>query len=248
MEQSLTFLNACAYIVIVFKHKKMTERLATPPRESAPSVDPEAATEIDSVESNLDQETVDLFTEARERVARLLEELGPPPDEAPTRELPAASDIDKTVEPPSDETPPLSQDEIYNTYANNIAYTAEKEKLIDPRSRLRKIGDGALRLNERLGRSYPAKLLARWGIVPPIGTRHTQKGFNFSAWMARKYVKAQEARKSREERIRTGFLSPEDKARLSAMDETTPEKIAQDKAYDTYQENLKATAKRDKEE
>lgn len=232
----------------------MAERL-TPTQEQPSTVDPETIAEIDSVENNLDQDTIDRLTEARERVARLMEELGPNPIDAPTeapvdgaattRELPTATTEHLTN--PVDEDP-LSQDEVYDTYANNIFYTAEKERLIDPRSRLRKIGDSVLRLQERIGKSTPAKLLARWGIIPPIGTRHTQRGLNFSAMIARRYVKAQEARESREARISAGFLSAEDQAYLDSIDETTPEKIAQDAAYDTYQDNINATAERERQE
>ena len=142
-----------------------------------------------------------------------------------------------------------AQDEAFASYENNIAYTAEKEKLIDPRSRLRKLGDAALGKMESLGQGKFGQLLESWGIIPLRGTWHNQKGWNFSAWVARKYVKAQEARQSRNERITAGFLSPEAQAQLNEMDETvSPEKMEQDEAYETYEENIEATAKRESEE
>jgi hypothetical protein len=244
----LTFLIACAYIGITFKKQKMAERLATPsPRtheslDHTPEVDPALVQQIDSIENNMNRPispAAEKLQAATDRVRGFLERRAI--NKAHTEALWENRLHDRA-----------SQDAAYDTYANNIAYTAEKEKLIDPRSRLRKIGDSVLRLQERIGKSTPAKLLARWGIIPPIGTRHKQRGLNFSAMIARRYVKAQTARKNREARISAGFLSVEDQARLNAMDETqpvpSPEKRAQDAAYETYQENLDATANRERQE
>ena len=220
----------------------MTERLAQRPGaheslDHTPDVDPELVRQINSIEVTDDRQSfvAEKLQAVTGRVRAFLERraLNKAHGEA------LKEDTQRQVE---------AQNAAYDTYANNIAYTSEKERLIDPRSRLRKIGDWALRTNEKLGKSGPAKWMARVGLIPPIGTRHNQRGFNFSAWAARKYVKAQEARKSREKRISAGFLSPEDQAYLNSIDETTPEKIAQDEAYQTYQENLDATVKKELQE
>lgn len=224
----------------------MAERLATPRTHESldhtPDVDPALVHEIDSIETGMDRPispAAEKLQAATDRVRNFLERRAINKAHGAALE----EDAQRTRE---------SQDAAYDTYANNIAYTAEKEKLIDPRSRLRKIGDGVLRILEREGKSTPAILLARWGIIPPVGTRHKQRGLNFSAMIARRYVKAQEGRKNREQRISAGFLSMEDQARLNDMDETqpvpSPEKRAQDAAYETYQENLDATAKRERQE
>lgn len=224
----------------------MSETLSTPSRETSPGsrvpVDPELVREIDSIETS-DERAVSPAAErlqaATNRVRSILERraINKAHKEA------IKEDAQRTRE---------AQDAAFASYEDNINYTETKEKLIDPRSRMRKIGDSSLRFMERRGGGKTAKLLESWGIIPVIGTRHKQRGLNFSAWVARKYVKAQEARRNRESRIAAGFLSPEAQAQLNEMwepeEQPTPEKLAQDAAYDSYAENIDATAKREAQE
>lgn len=224
----------------------MSETLSTPSRETSPGsrvpVDPELVREIDSIETN-DERTLSPAGErlqaATNRVRSWLERR-------------ALKKAHKEAIKEDTRRSREAQDAAFASYEDNINYTETKEKLIDPRSRLRKIGDGGLKFMEKRGGGKTAKLLESWGIIPVIGTRHKQRGLNFSAWVARKYVKAQEARKNRESRIAAGFLSPEAQAQLNEMwepeEQPTPEKLAQDAAYETYQENLDATAARERAE
>jgi hypothetical protein len=221
----------------------MAETLTPHSSETAPTdVDPALVREIDGIDTR-DERTPSTAAKrlqsAANRVGAYLERRAV--DKAHGQAF--EEDTQRTQE---------AQDDAYATYEENIDYTAEKEKLIDPRSRLRKIGDKALRAMEKGGSGGPVKLLERWGIIPVLGTRHKQRGLNFSAWVARKYVKAQSARKRRDERIAAGFLSPEAQAQLNERwepeEQPSAEKIAQDAAYETYQANLDATALREREE
>jgi len=225
----------------------MTERLpTTPSRETTPGtsvdVDPALVREINSIETS-DERALSPAAErlqaATDRVRNFLERRAINKAHGQALE---ENDLLKTQ----------AQNEAYRSYEENLNYTETKEKLIDPRSRLRKIGDFSLRAMEKAGGGKTAKLLEAWGIIPVIGTRHKQRGLNFSAMIARKYMKAQKARKNREERISSGFLSPEAQAQLNAIwepeEQPSAEKVAQDAAYDSYKENLEATAKREREE
>lgn len=224
----------------------MAETLPTPSRETSPGgqvpVDPELVREIDSIETNDDRSVspaAERLQAAADRVRGVLERR-------------AINKAHKEAIKEDSRLTREAQDAAYETYEDNINYTETKEKLADPRSRMRKIGDGALKFMERRGGGKTAQLLESWGIIPVIGTRHKQRGLNFSAWVARKYVKAQEARRNRESRIASGFLSPEAQAELNEMwepeEQPSPEKQAQDAAYETYQENLDATAARERAE
>lgn len=224
----------------------MAETLPTPSRETSPGsrvpVDPELVREIDSIETNDDRSVspaAERLQAAADRVRGVLERR-------------AINKAHKEAIKEDSRLTREAQDAAYETYEDNINYTETKEKLADPRSRMRKIGDGALKFMERRGGGKTAQLLESWGIIPVIGTRHKQRGLNFSAWVARKYVKAQEARRNRESRIASGFLSPEAQAELNEMwepeEQPSPEKQAQDAAYETYEDNIDTTAKREAQE
>lgn len=226
----------------------MAETLATPSRETSPGsrvhVDPELVRDIDSIETPDERR----LSPAAERLQATTDRVRDFLERRAMKKAHGEAQREDTLRTQE------AQDAAFATYEDNLNYTETKEKLIDSRSRLRKIGDKALGFMEKRGGGKTAKLLEAWGIIPVIGTRHKQRGLNFSAWVARKYVKAQAARKSREERIGAGFLSPEAQAELNAIwepeEETppTPEKRAQDAAYESYQENLDATAARERAE
>jgi hypothetical protein len=183
---------------------QMKETLSITHTLETTDVDPKTIEEIDSIEpGTAESASQQRLREAGDRVRALLDEHDKrknqeaalatyetpfvPEAPAPTAEMPA-------VQPEHEDSP-----------------EREEEKA----STLRKIGDKALRFMERRGQGKTAKLLEAWGIIPVIGTRHKQRGLNFSAWVARKYVKAQAARKNREERMAVGFLSAEQNDQLS---------------------------------
>jgi hypothetical protein len=206
----------------------MTEKLATSPQtaEASPAeVDPTTVNGIDSIEQPglipEEDPAIASLIQARERLTATLEE--------------------RDAEERAD------QDDAYATYAENIAASeaptvelpvtdaavlpetpsAEiapgQPERVDTRSRLRKIGDAALARMEKMGEGWLVSKLESWSIIPVRGTRHKQRGMNFSAWVARRYVNAQERRKKRMEDLKdTGFLSTEASAQLNGSD-ITPE-------------------------
>ncbi|HEY5695479.1 MAG TPA: hypothetical protein VIQ80_01460 [Candidatus Saccharimonadales bacterium] len=183
----------------------MAEKLTTtlPPPETPPAeVDqPDVAPDVVEAPKAKDP-TTEALEDARHRVAELIELLG----DEPTTETDAAHDA------PTEEleiTPPSPQE------------SQEEFERIDPRSRLRRIGDAALGKIEKLGQGWLVGKLEEWSIIPVRGTRQKQTGLNISAWIARRYVKAQERRKKRlefidqlNEEMAAGFLSAEQNRQL----------------------------------
>lgn len=174
----------------------MIERLITPPTsETTPTPEVDAAVEeIESTDEQAeDSSTVRALEGARQRVLELLESEPTSPDDAPTETLPAVAEADTTALP---EVPPDDH---------------EQQERRDTRTRLRKLGDSALGAMEGFGKNRFTAWLPKWlegqGIIPVRGTLHKQKGMNFSAWVARRYVTAQEKRRRRLEPF--GFLSAE---------------------------------------
>jgi len=178
------------------------------------------------------QEITDRLHDVRSRVAGLTDEEEPRLDD--TLEMPVTEEAPAPSADTEGEAPSAPE---------TAAPSPEHAEKRDSRSRLRKIGDFALKKMEDFGQSTPAAKLEEWGWIPLRGSRHKQHGWNFSAMVARRYVKAQARRK---ERI-AGFLSEEANDQLTGeTPPITPEKPAEKEP--TITEELRDAAHAEAEE
>jgi hypothetical protein len=207
----------------------MAETLSTTHDTSPES--PSAVPLAEQLDDEKYKEITDRLHDVRSRVAELTNEEEPRLDD--TLEMPVTEEVPAPIDDAERDAP---------TAPEAAARSPEKAEQRDPRSRLRKIGDFALKKIEDWGQSTPAAKLEEWGWIPLRGSRHKQHGWNFSAMVARRYVKAQARRK---ERI-AGFLSEEANDQLTGESPASPEKPAEKEP--TITEELRDAAHAEAEE
>lgn len=214
----------------VKKAKTMAETLSPTP-DASHAESPAEAPLAEQLNDEKFKEITERLHEVRSRVADLTDDKEP--------------QLDDTLEMPVVEEEPIpSEDTEKDAPVAPEAATPSPEQAErrDPRSRLRKIGDFALKKIEDWGQSTPAAKLEEWGWIPLRGSRHKQHGWNFSAMVARRYVKAQARRK---ERI-AGFLSEEANDQLTGEKPAVSEKPAEKEP--TITEELRDAAHAEAEE
>lgn len=209
----MTFIGVYAYMYTRKNTKQMAETLPTTPHESQ-----ETPTEVPLAEQLNDEEKFQEITarlhEVRARVAGLSNE-----EDSPT-------EVIEAIEPSPEDSPAsaaTSENEETKVLEAVEGESPEKIDKRDPQSRLRRVGDFALKKMEDWGKSAPIAKLEAWGLIDLRGRRHKQFGLNFSAVVARRYMKAQ---KRRGDRI-AGFLSEEANAQLNGEAQPTPDKPAE---------------------
>lgn len=214
----------------VKKAKTMAEILSPTP-DTSPAESPAAVPLAEQLDDEKFKEITERLHDVRSRVADLTDDKEPQLDD--TLEMPAIEEEPSPSENAGIDAPVTPESAIPSP---------EQAERRDPRSRLRKIGDFALKKIEDWGQSTPAAKLEEWGWIPLRGSRHKQHGWNFSAMVARRYVKAQARRK---ERI-AGFLSEEANDQLTGEKPAVSEKPAEKEP--TITEELREAAHAEAEE
>lgn len=171
---------------------------------STPEVDPETVAEIDSIEEPVDTRVTSKWAERLQRTADTVGTFLENRAINKAHKEALKEDHGRTVE---------AQNEAYDSYAENISVTKERES--EERSHERR--EKAKTFFNKIGNSS-LNFLESQGIIPLRGTWHKQKGMNFSAWVARKYV---DAKQRRAERV-AGFLSAEQNEAVTGEVETEP--------------------------